>query len=112
MAAMALFGDPNAAVPTPQPRLCYDTRTRAAATSVAFVAPAAIEDGPADRLAVERELVAVKNMRGRTKADPPANDALPAIEVDADTFAVRGDGEEVDHEPAAVLPMTQHHLLF
>jgi urease subunit alpha len=116
MAAMALLGDPNAAVPTPQPvlpRLGYNTRTRAAAaTSVAFVAPAAIEDDLADRLAVERQLVAVKNMRGRTKADLPENDALPAIEVDADTFAVRIDGEEVDHEPAAVLPMTQRYLLF
>jgi urease subunit alpha len=116
MVAMAMLGDPNGAVPTPQPvlpRLGYNTHTRAAAaTSVAFVAPAALEDGLADRLAVDRRMVAVENMRGRTKTDLPENDALPAIEVDPDTFTVRIDGEEVDHEPAAELPMAQRYFLF
>lgn len=116
MAASALLGDPNAAVPTPQPvlpRPGYNVHTRAAAkTSVAFVAPAAIEDGLADRLAVDRKLVGVENMRGRTKADLPENDAVPAIEVDPDTFNVRIDGQEVDHEPALELPMTQSYFLF
>lgn len=116
MAAMALLGDPNAAVPTPQPvlpRLGYNVGTgAAAATSVAFVAPAAIEDGLADRLNVGRRLVPVENMRRRTKADLPNNDALPSIEVDPDTFAVHIDGEEVTHEPATHLPLTQRYLLF
>lgn len=116
MAASALLGDPSAAVPTPQPilpRLGYNVHTRAAAaTSVAFVAPAAIEDGLADRLAVDRKLVPVENMRQRSKADLPENDALPTIEVNPDTFAVRIDGEEVTHEPATELPMTQRYMLF
>ncbi|MFD8432835.1 urease subunit alpha [Streptomyces coelicoflavus] len=116
MAAMALLGDPNAAVPTPQPvlpRLGYNVHTRAAAaTSVAFVAPAAIEDGLADRLGLDRRLVPVENTRGRTKADLPLNDALPDIEVDPDTFTVRIDGEVVDHEPATELPMNHRYFLF
>ncbi|MGP3733530.1 urease subunit alpha [Streptomyces sp. GDS52] len=116
MPAMALVGDPNAAVPTPQPvlpRLGYNAHTRAsAATSVAFVAPAAVEDGLADRLRVERRLVPVENMRGRSKADLPENDALPDIEVDPDTFAVRIDGQEVTHEPVSHLPMSQRYFLF
>ena len=116
MIASAILGDPNAAVPTPQPvlpRLGYNAHTRAAAaTSVAFVAPAAIEDRLADRLDVERKLVPVENMRGRTKAALPENEAVPEIQVDPDTFAVRIDGAEVDHEPAADLPMTQRYFLF
>ncbi|MFD4261594.1 urease subunit alpha [Streptomyces sp. NPDC058534] len=116
MAAMALLGDPNAAVPTPQPvlpRLGYNVHTRAAgATSVAFVAPAAIEDGLAGRLELNRRLVPVENMRHRTKADLPENDALPTIEVDPDTFTVRIDGEVVDHEPATELPMNHRYFLF
>jgi urease beta subunit len=123
MAAAALLGDPNAATPTPQPmlpRLGYNVRTRAAAaTSVAFVAPVAIESGLADRLAVERKLVPVADMRGRSKADLPENKAdlpentaLPKIEVNPDTFAVHIDGEEVTHEPADALPMTQRYMLF
>ncbi|WP_433872759.1 urease subunit alpha [Saccharopolyspora sp. CA-218241] len=116
MAVSALLGDPGAAVPTPQPmlpRLGYNVHTRAAAaTSVAFVAPAAIEDGLADRLDVDRELVPVQDVRGRSKADLPENDATPSIEVDPDTFTVRIDGQVVDHEPVDELPMAQRYLLF
>ncbi|WP_326696701.1 urease subunit alpha [Streptomyces sp. NBC_01754] len=116
MVAMALLGDPNGAVPTPQPvlpRLGYNVHTRAAAaTSVAFVAPVAIEDGLAERVDIKRKLVPVADMRGRSKADLPENDALPRIEVDPDTFTVRIDGHEVDHEPADKLPMTQRYFLF
>ncbi|GAA4873510.1 urease subunit alpha [Saccharopolyspora cebuensis] len=116
MAVSALLGDPGAAVPTPQPmlpRLGYNVHTRAAAaTSVAFVAPAAIEDGLADRLDVDRELVPVQDVRGRSKADLPENGATPSIEVDPDTFTVRIDGQVVDHEPVDELPMAQRYLLF
>ena len=116
MVADAMLGDPNGPVPTPQPvlpRLGYNVHTRAAqATSLAFVAPAALEDGLADRLAVHRRLVPLENVRGRTKADLPLNDALPAIEVDPDAFEVRIDGEPVHHEPVTDLPMTQRYFLF
>ncbi|RCG24903.1 urease subunit alpha [Streptomyces diacarni] len=116
MAAVALLGDPNASVPTPQPvlpRLGYNSHTRAAqATSVAFVSSAAVEDGLADRLAVHRPLVAVRDVRGRTKADLPRNDALPRIDVDPDTFSVHIDGELVDHEPLTELPMSQRYFLY
>jgi urease subunit alpha len=83
-----------------------------AATSVAFVAPAALEDGLAGRLAVERRLVAVADTSARGKADLPLNDALPRIEVDPDTFTVRIDGEVVEADPPAELPMAQRYFLF
>lgn len=116
MAALAALGDPNASVPTPQPvlpRLGFNAASRSAAsTSVAFVAPAAIEDGLAGRLDINRPLVAVGNVRGRTKADLPENTATPKIEVDPDTYTVRIDGEVVDHPPATELPMAQRYFLF
>ncbi len=116
MVALSLLGDPNASVPTPQPvhfRLGYNAHTRAAqATSLAFVAPAALEDGLADRLAVHRPLVAIQDVRGRTKADLPLNDALPDIKVNPDTFDVRIDGEAVDHPPVTELPMAQRYFLY
>jgi urease subunit alpha len=84
----------------------------AAATSVAFVAPAAIEDGLVDRLGLGRRLVAVADVRRRTKADMVENDALPDITVEPDRFTVRIDGEVVEAQPATELPMAQRYFLF
>jgi urease subunit alpha len=86
--------------------------TAAAATSVHFVSPQAIEDGLADRLAVSRRLVPVGDVRKVGKADMPLNDALPRIEVDPDTFTVRIDGDVWQEQPAAELPMAQRYFLF
>ena len=116
MIAWAAMGDANASIPTPQPVLPRPmfgaAPAAAAATSVHFVAPQAVEDGLADRLAVNRKLVAVKDVRQVGKAQMPLNDALPSIEVDPDTFTVRIDGDVWQEQPAAELPMAQRYFLF
>ena len=116
MVAWAAMGDANASIPTPQPVLPRPmwgaAPVVAAATSLAFVSPAAVENMLADRLAVRRALVPVADVRGRGKADLPLNDALPRIEVDPDTFTVRIDGEPVEAAPATELPMAQRYFLF
>ena len=116
MIAWAAMGDANASIPTPQPVLPRPmfgaSPVAAAATSLAFVAPAAIDDGLADRLALRRPLVAVADVRRRTKADMAENDALPQITVEPDTFTVRIDGEVVAPAPATELPMAQRYFLF
>jgi urease subunit alpha len=116
MVAWAAMGDANASIPTPQPVLPRPmwgaAPVVAAATSLAFVAPAAVENMLADRLAVRRALVPVADVRRRGKADLPLNDALPRIEVDPDTFTVRIDGEAVEAAPATELPMAQRYFLF
>jgi urease subunit alpha len=116
MIAWAAMGDANASIPTPQPVLPRPmfgaSPAAAAATSVHFVAPQAIEDGLADRLAVNRRLVAVKDVRQVGKAQMPLNDALPRIEVDPDTFTVTIDGEVWAEQPATELPMAQRYFLF
>jgi len=116
MIAWAAMGDANASIPTPQPVLPRPMFGAApatvGATSVHFVAPAAIEAGLADRLAVSRRLVPVGDVHGVGKAQLPLNDALPDIEVDPDTFTVRIDGEVWLEQPPAELPMTQRYFLF
>lgn len=116
MIAWAAMGDANASIPTPQPVLPRPmfgaAPAAAAATSVHFVAPQAVEDGLADRLDVKRKLLAVSNVRQVGKAQMPLNDALPRIEVDADTFTVRIDGEVWQEQPATELPMAQRYFLF
>ncbi len=114
--AWAAMGDANASIPTPQPQLPRPmfgaAALVAAATSVHFVAPSALEHDLADRLGVARRLAPVKDVRRLTKADMPENSALPRIQVDPDTFTVRIDGEVVEESPAAVLPMAQRYFLF
>lgn len=116
MIAWAAMGDANASIPTPQPvlpRPMFGAAPAAAAhTSVHFVAPQAIEDGLADRIAVHRKLVAVGNVRAVGKAQMPGNDATPDIRVDPDTFTVRIDGEVWEEQPAEELPMAQRYFLF
>jgi urease subunit alpha len=116
MVAWARMGDGNASIPTPQPELprpMFGAAPRvASATSVAWVAPAALEDGLAERLALRRPLVALRDTRRVGKADLPHNDAMPEIVVDPDTFAVRIDGELATEAPVAELPMAQRYFLF
>jgi len=76
------------------------------------VAPAALEDGLADRLGLRRRLVGVAPTRGVSKADMVNNDALPAIEVDPETFAITVDGELITPAPAEKLPLAQLYTMF
>ena len=116
MIAWAAMGDANASIPTPQPVLPRPmfgaAPAAAAATSVHFVSAQAVEDNLADRLAVNRRLVPVGDVRKIGKADMPLNDAMPLIEVEPDTFTVRIDGEVWQEQPAAELPMAQRYFLF
>ena len=115
--AMAPMGDPNASIPTPQPvhyRPMFGGFGRALpAIGVTFTSAAALEAGLGERLGVTRPLVAVRNTRsGISKRNMVLNDLCPRIEVDAETYEVRADGELLVCEPAKVLPMAQRYFLF
>jgi urease subunit alpha len=117
MLVWGALGDPNASIPTPQPRLMRHTLVdpadgAGADHSVTFVAPSAIEDGLADRLGLRRRLVGVTPTRDVGKADMIHNDALPAIAVDPETFAIHVEGELVVPSPATRLPLAQLYSLF
>jgi len=116
MIAWAQMGDANASIPTPQPvfpRPMFGASPFvAAASSLTFVANAALDDGLAERLGLGRQLVPVASTRGLTKHDLPQNDALPQIAVEPDTFTVRINGEVVEEHPATVLPLAQRYFLF
>ena len=117
MIAAAPMGDPNASIPTPQPmhyRPMFGAYGKARTnSSVTFVSAAAIEDGLAHKLGTAKKMVAVENTRGGiSKSSMLLNDAMPAIEVDPETYEVRADGELLTCEPATVLPMAQRYFLF
>ena len=113
--AAAAMGDPNASIPTPQPvhyRPMFGAFGRALASSVTFVSKAALKNPAVAKLGLVKPLVAVKDTRRIGKRDMKHNDALPRIDVDPQTYAVRADGELLACEPAAVLPLAQRYFLF
>jgi urease subunit alpha len=113
--AAAPMGDPNASIPTPQPihyRLMFGGMGKGAAqSSLLFVSKAFLGNSQAGRL--DHRLAAVENTRGGIgKRSMVHNSATPHIEVNAETYEVRADGELLTCEPATVLPMAQRYFLF
>ncbi|MGF9759646.1 urease subunit alpha [Microvirga sp. 0TCS3.31] len=108
------LGDPNASIPTPQPVLMRPTLVGAdgADHAVTFVAPAALDGGLASSLGLRRRLAAVTPTRDVGKADMVNNDALPAIDIDPETFAITVEGELVTPSPATTLPLAQLYSMF
>ena len=113
--AAAAMGDPNASIPTPQPvhyRPMFGAFGKALKSSVTFVSKAALKNPALRKLNLEKPLVAVKNVRKVGKKDMVHNSWQPKIQVDAETYEVRADGELLVCEPAKVLPMAQRYFLF
>ena len=114
--AMAAMGDPNASIPTPQPvhyRPMFGAFGGALHRgSLSFVSQAGLAGGIGERYGLHKTLSAVKNIRGVGKRHMLHNDYTPHMDVDAQTYAVRADGQLLTCEPASVLPMAQRYFLF
>ncbi|MGI2029466.1 urease subunit alpha [Endozoicomonas acroporae] len=114
--ATAPMGDPNASIPTPQPvhyRPMFGAMGQAVAdTSLSFVSQAALDAGIGEKLGLKKTLSAVKNTRTIRKADMVLNTWQPHMEVDPETYEVRGNGELLVCEPADVVPLAQRYFLF
>ncbi|HEV3065367.1 MAG TPA: urease subunit alpha [Chthoniobacterales bacterium] len=116
MINLALMGDPNASIPTPQPvhyREMFATRGGAlGSTSLTFVSQAAETAGIAEIYGLTKRVVAVRGIRSLRKSDMIHNNRLPKITVDPETYQVVADGELLTCEPAKVLPLAQRYFLF
>ncbi|HEY8359068.1 MAG TPA: urease subunit alpha [Ramlibacter sp.] len=114
--AMAAMGDPNASIPTPQPvhyRPMFGSFGGAVAKgSITFVSQAGLAAGVQQRFGLAKMVSAVKDIRGVRKQHMVHNSYLPKMEIDAQTYAVRADGQLLTCEPAKVLPMAQRYFLF
>jgi urease subunit alpha len=114
--AMAAMGDPNASIPTPQPvhyRPMFGSYGGALTrSSLTFVSQAGMAAGIGQRFGLHKPLVAVKGIRGIGKRDMVHNHYAPRMEVDAQTYTVRADGQLLTCEPAVSLPMAQRYFLF
>ena len=61
---------------------------------------------------MSKPVSAVRGCRTIGKRDMKLNDALPKMRVDAETYVVTADGEELRSSPADVLPLAQRYFLF
>ena len=114
--AAAAMGDANASIPTPQPvhyRPMFGAFGGALTrSSLSFVSQAALASGVAKGYGLHKPLAAVKACRSVKKADMVHNHYLPVMQIDAQTYEVRADGQLLTCEPAKVLPMAQRYFLF
>jgi len=112
--AGSLMGDGNASIPTPQPCIyrpmfgSYGLATNA--TSVHFVSAAGAKGE--NLRSLQRRMVPVQGCRKVKKTDLKFNDALPAIEVNPETYEVRADGKRIHSDPVEILPLAQRYFLF
>ena len=114
---MAPMGDPNASIPTPQP-----VHYRPMCGALGGAPPRHQRDLRVARRARGGRRRALEagasgwrrcaDTRGVRKRDLIHNDALPVMEVDAQTYEVRADGVLLTCAPAAVLPLAQRYFLF
>jgi urease subunit alpha len=80
--------------------------------SLTFVSQAGLNAGIKERFSLAKTLSAVKNIRGVRKQHMVHNSYLPKMEIDAQTYTVRADGQLLTCEPALSLPMSQRYFLF
>ncbi|MFY9478186.1 MAG: urease subunit alpha [Aquabacterium sp.] len=114
--ASAAMGDPNASIPTPQPvhyRPMFGAFGGATAKgSLTFLSQAGIQAGVPQMHGLKKQVSAVRGCRSVTKRDMIHNNYLPKMEIDAQTYHVRADGQLLTCEPATELPMAQRYFLF
>jgi len=114
--ALAAMGDPNASIPTPQPvhyRPMFGAFGGAVHKgSLSFVSQAALAAGVKERYGLAKPLAAVKNIRSVRKQHMVHNAYLPVMEINAQTYSVRADGQLLTCEPAVKLPLAQRYFLF
>lgn len=107
----ANMGDPNASLPTPQPKIMrpmYGAFGKAMPrTSLRFTCQAAVDNGTAASFGIENPIYAVHGCRQISKEDMVRNTAMPHIEVDPETFDVYVDGVLAYVDPAKELPLAQ-----
>ncbi|MFJ3054245.1 urease subunit alpha [Pseudomonas nitroreducens] len=114
--AASLMGDANASIPTPQPvhyRPMFASYAGSRhATCLTFISQAAFDLGVHHELGLRKAIGVVRGCRSVQKSDLIHNAYLPHIEVDAQNYQVRADGQLLWCEPADVLPMAQRYFLF
>jgi urease subunit alpha len=114
--ALALMGDSNASIPTPEPsmyRPMFGSLGRASAkTSVIFTSKVALDSGLKEKLEISKSMLPVKNTRNIGKKDMKLNDFIGDIQVNPETYDVTVNGELIESNYVSVVPMAKKYFMF
>ncbi|QNV37929.1 urease subunit alpha [Rothia terrae] len=112
----SIMGDPNASIPTPQPRWyrkafgAYGSAVHS--TSITFMSQASLLNGVSRQLGLKKHVRAVKGIRDLKKSDLKLNGEMPKLSVDPETYEVRVNGEVITAKAQDELPMAQRYFMF
>ncbi|GHV06565.1 urease subunit alpha [Campylobacterota bacterium] len=113
LAAIAMMGDQNASIPTPEPNfyrpMFGSFGKAAAATSAIFVSKASLEK--ANLPAIDKQFIAVKNTRNISKRDMKLNDFVGDIRIDPETYDVFVNGDLISSDFAVSVPLARRYFL-
>lgn len=113
MIVYAGIGDPNAAIPTPQPFMYrkmfgyFDPKL-----SNLFVSSFSVENGFLDKNKLKKKVKIIKNCSSLSKNDMVLNKKTPNIEINNKNYSVYIDGEKINSYPSDILPLSQKYFLF
>jgi urease subunit alpha len=111
LVSLAMLGDPNASIPTPEPvllRSMFGAQGKATGrTSVTFMSQAAIDADIPGRLDLDRQVEAVRNCRTIGKSHMVRNASVPDIRIDPETYQVWLDGEPATVAASERVSMSQ-----
>lgn len=113
--ALAMMGDSNASIPTPEPNMyrpMFGSLGRASgATSVIFTSKVA-SSNLKDKLGISKNVLPVKNVRNIGKANMKLNDFIGDIEIDSETYDVKINGELIKSNYIEKVPMARRYFMF
>ena len=110
--ALAMMGDSNASIPTPEPNyyrpMFGSLGNASSATSALFVS----KDCDTKNLNTSKKILAVSNTRNIGKKDMKLNDFVGEIKVDPETYDVSVNGELIESHFMNELPLSKRYFLF
>ena len=113
--ALAMMGDSNASIPTPEPNMyrpMFGSLGKASAKTSAIFTTKVASENLKEKLGIDKQVLAVKNTRNIGKKDMKLNDFIGDIEVDPETYDVKVNGEIIESSFQEELPMAKRYFLF
>lgn len=111
-----VMGDPNASIPTPQPRWyrkAFGAYGQAVhSSSITFMSQASIRGGVPRHLGLQKVIRECQGIRDLKKTDLKFNGETPNLSVDPETYEVRVNDEVISCQPQTELPLARRYFLF